>query len=294
MDKIITVKAINKLITESSQEFKAKLGPGVESKDKEINDKAYSDAKKRAKDFDGGLDKELGEEKSEYKKDDFNRTTLDYEPENATPEYKKRVHAQAKGYNSKAEMNNGIEKTGDFSDNENIYKEFKKSGEDFHNSQKDLKKSGLQAREWPDEVFDKESMYESKDGFDMRQMINRMSSMENKQMKPITEQMKTVLFKKTEFLNESHMISKIPDDFKVNGTSFKMKDKKGDEYIVEWKNNKAYVVNHLYKQQLSEEMNRIKELMGYKSSDSSTSSSTRLNENDERFLTTLNKVRKNN
>lgn len=294
MDKIITVKAINKLITESSQEFKAKLGPGVESKDKEINDKAYSDAKKRAKDFDGGLDKELGEEKSEYKKEDFNRTTLDYEPENATPEYKKRVHAQAKGYNSEAEMNNGIEKTGDFSDNENIYKEFKKSGEDFHNSQKDLKKSGLQAREWPDKVFDKESMYESKDGFDMRQMINRISSMENKQMKPITEQMKTVLFKKTEFLNESHMISKIPDDFKVNGTSFKMKDKKGDEYIVEWKNNKAYVVNHLYKQQLSEEMNRIKELMGYKSSDSSTSSSARLNENDERFLTTLNKVRKNN
>ena len=294
MDKIITVKAINKLITESSQEFKAKLGPGVESKDKEINDKAYSDAKKRAKDFDGGLDKELGEEKSEYKKEDFNRTTLDYEPENATPEYKKRVHALAKGYNSEAEMNNGIEKTGDFSDNENIYKEFKKSGEEFHDNQKDLKKSGLQAREWPDKVFDKESMYESKDGFDMRQMIDRMSSMENKQMKPITEQMKTVLFKKTEFLSESHMISKIPDDFKVNGTSFKMKDKKGDEYIVEWKNNKAYVVNHLYKQQLSEEMNRMKELMGYKTSDTSTSSSARLNENDERFRTTLNKVRKNN
>ena len=65
MEKVVTVKAIKKLISESSQEFKAKLGPNVESKDKEINDKAYSDAKKRAKDFDGGLDKELGEEKIE-------------------------------------------------------------------------------------------------------------------------------------------------------------------------------------------------------------------------------------
>lgn len=281
MDKIITVKAINKLITESSQEFKAKLGPGVESKDKEINDKAYSDAKKRAKDFDGGLDKELGEEKieSDFHVDDYNKSLMDYTPNNADDDYRKRV---------KKEFVNGDK------NNEKIYNDFKKRGEELQKAQTDLEKSGLQAREWPDKVFDKENMYESKDGFDMRQMIDRMSFMENKQMKPITEQMKIVVFKKTEFLNESHMISKIPDDFKVNGTSFKMKDKKGDEYIVEWKNNKAYVVNHLYKEQLSEEMNRMKELMGYKSSDSSTSSSARLNENDERFRTTLNKVRKNN
>ena len=292
MERTITVKAINKLITESSQEFKAKLGPGVESKDKEINGKAYSDAKKRAKNFDGGLDKEIGEEKAEYKKEDFNRTTLDYEPANATPEYKKRVHAQAKGYTSEAEMNNGIEKSGDFSDNENIYKEFKKSGGEYQKSQKDLKKSGLQAREWPDEVFDRDNMYESKEGFNMRQMINHMSNLESKQMKSITEQqIKTVLFKKTEFLNENHMISKIPDDFKINGTTFKMKDKRGDEYIVEWRNNKAYVKNHLCKQQLSEEMKRMKELMGYKSLDTRTSTSGRLNENDERFQTILNKVK---
>ena len=279
MDKIITVKAINKLITESSQEFKAKLGPGVESKDKEINDKAYSDAKKRAKDFDGGLDKELGEGKieSDFHVDDYNKSLMDYTPNNADDDYRKRV---------KKEFVNGDK------NNEKIYNDFKKRGEELQQNEKDLKQSGLQASKWPDKVFDKESMYESKDGFDMRQMIDRMSSMENKQMKPITEQIKTVLFKKTEFLSESHMISKIPDDFKVNGTSFKMRDKKGDEYIVEWKNNKAYVVNHLYKQQLSEEMSRMKELMGYKTSDTSTSSSARLNENDERFRTTLNKVRK--
>ena len=292
MDKILTVKAINKLISESSQEFKAKLGPNVESKDKEINDKAYSDAKKRAKDFDGGLANEVGEDKAKFEKDDFNKTTLDYEPENATPEYKKRVHAQVKGYTSEAEMNNGIEKSGDFSDNENIYDGLKKSGEEMQKNAKEFKKSGLQAREWPDNVFDRNNMYESKDGFDMRKLIDRFAENENKQIKQVNENnIKTVRFKKTEFINENHMISKIPDDFKVNGTSFRMRDKNGDEYLVEWKNNKAYVVNHLYKQQLSEEMQRMKELMGYKSSDSVTNSSNRLNENDERFRSTLNKVR---
>jgi hypothetical protein len=155
MDKIITVKAINKLITESSQEFKAKLGPGVESKDKEINDKAYSDAKKRAKDFDGGLDKELGEEKieSDFHVDDYNKSLMDYTPNNADDDYRKRV---------KKEFVNGDK------NNEKIYNDFKKRGEELQKAQTDLEKSGLQAREWPDKVFDKESMYESKDGFDMR------------------------------------------------------------------------------------------------------------------------------
>ena len=202
---VTTVGEMKKIIAESSNEFKAKLGTGVESKEKEINGKAYSDAKKSAKDFDGGLSDEVGEKKAKFEKNDANRTTLDYEPENATPEYKKRIHAQAKGYTSTAEMNNGIEKTGDFSDNENIYKGLKKSGEELQNNEKEFKKSGLQAREWPDKVFEKENMYESKDGFDMRQMINRVKSFETLKEQNTTS-IKTVHFKKTEFLNESHMI----------------------------------------------------------------------------------------
>lgn len=291
--KTITVGEMKKIIVESSNEFKAKLGPGVESKDKEINDKAYSDAKKRAKDFDGGLSDEVGENKAKYEKVEDNGTMLDYEPDNATPEYKKRIHAQAKGYSSPAEMNNGIEKTGDFSDNEEIYKAFKKSGEERHDNIKKGKMAGLTARELPEKVFDKDNMYESKDGFDMRQMIDRMNSMEKLQEIKIASnpQIKTVHFKKTEFLSESHMLSKIPDDFKVNGTSFKMKDKNDDEYLVEWKNNKPYVVNHLYKQELNEEMRRMKELMNFKSTDVKTSASHRLSENEDRFRSTLNKIR---
>ena len=276
MEQVLTVKAIKGLIKESQQEFKAKIGNGVESGNKTNNGKAYSYAKKRAKDFDGGLSDEVGEKKAEYKKEDFNKTLMDYTPDNVTPEYKKRV---------KKEFVNGDD------ENEKIYKEFKKSGEEQQKNEKELKKSGLQAREWPDEVFDKGNMYESRDGFDMRKMLNSLN--EKTTRKQFNEShVKTVLFKKTEFLNEAHMISRIPDDFKKNGTSFKMKDKNGSEYLVEWDNNKANIIEHTNKKGMDESISRMKELFDYRPSDTKTNYSDRLNENDDKFQETLNKMRK--
>ncbi len=276
MEQVLTVKAIKGLIKESQQEFKAKLGNGVESGNKTNNGKAYSDAKKRAKDFDGGLSDEVGEKKADYKKEDFNKTLMDYTPDNVTPEYKKRV---------KKEFVNGDK------ENEKIYKELKKSGEEQQKNEKELKKSGLQAREWPDEVFDKDNMYESRDGFDMRKMLNSLN--EKTTRKQFNEShVKTVLFKKTEFLNEAHMISRIPDDFKKNGTSFKMKDKNGSEYLVEWDNNKANIIEHVNKKGMDESISRMKELFDYRPSDTKTNYSDRLNENDDKFQETLNKMRK--
>ena len=276
MEQVLTVKAIKGLIKESQQEFKAKLGNGVESGNKVNNGKAYSDAKKRAKDFDGGLSNKIGEKKAEYKKEDFNKTLMDYAPDNVTPEYKERV---------KKEFVNGDD------ENEKIYKEFKKSGEEQQKNEKELKKSGLQAREWPDEVFDKDNMYESRDGFDMRKMLNSLN--EKTTRKQFNEShVKTVLFKKTEFLNEAHMISRIPDDFKKNGISFKMKDKNGSEYLVEWDNNKANIIEHVNKKGMDESISRMKELFDYKTSDTKTNYSDRLNENDNKFQETLNKMRK--
>lgn len=276
MEQVLTVKAIKGLIKESQQEFKAKLGNGVESGNKVNNGKAYSDAKKRAKDFDGGLSDKIGEKKAEYKKEDFNKTLMDYAPDNVTPEYKERV---------KKEFVNGDD------ENEKIYKEFKKSGEEQQKNEKELKKSGLQAREWPDEVFDKDNMYESRDGFDMRKMLNSLN--EKTTRKQFNEShVKTVLFKKTEFLNEAHMISRIPDDFKKNGTSFKMKDKNGSEYLVEWDNNKANIIEHVNKKGMDESISRMKELFDYRTSDTKTNYSDRLNENDDKFQETLNKMRK--
>lgn len=295
MEITCKVGDLKRIISESSNEFKAVLGPNVEKENNSNNDKAYKDAKKRAKDFDGGLNKEVGEEKAKYEKNDFNKTTLDYTPENADDNYRKRVHAQVKGYSSEQEMNNGIEKSGDFSDNENIYKAIKKSGEEYQDNEKKFKKSGLQAREWPDETFEKNTMYESIDGFNMRKMIDTIANKE-RNFSSVSENksnnnVKTVYFKKTTFLTEEHMLSRIPDEFKKEGERFKMKDKTDNEYLIEWKNNRGRIVEHNNKSGLNESINRMKSLFEYKSSDSKTDRALRENESDTAFNNTLNNAR---
>lgn len=266
MNKVIKVGDFRRLVAESSSEFKARLGTNVESDNKKNNGKAYSDAKKRAKDYDGGISDEVT--KLKYEKTDANKTTMDYTPENATPEYKKRVKAQMMGYTSEAEKNNGIEKEGNFDGNERIYNGLKKNSKEMKDNVEDFKKSGLQARELPDETFKKESMYENNN-----------------------KRIKTCVFKKTEFLNENHMKSRIPDDFKVEGKIFKMKDKVGCEYLIEWQDNKAFILEHKNEAGKEKALDRMKELMGYKSSDTCTTRAGRLNENENRFQDTLNKMR---
>ena len=277
MEQIISVKALKNLISESSNEFKAKIGPNVESEDKKNNGKAYSDAKKRAKDYDGGLSKEVGEEKAKFEKKDGNKTLLDYTPENASDDYKKRVHAQMKGYTSVAEMENGIEKCGDFSDNDNIYKGIKKSGEEMHKNEEDFKASGLQANKMPRKTFVKGEMYESKEGVDMRNMINTLKEA-SYIPKPILKEnakLKTVYFKKTTFLNEEHMTSRIPDEFKNEGEQFKMKDKNGTEYIVEWNHGKAEILSYENKQKINETMEKFHHITNYKSNMTRTSTTNK-------------------
>lgn len=294
MEQTLTVKALKQLISESSNEFKAVLGPNVESEDKKNNGKAYSDAKKRAKDYDGGLAKELGEEKSKYEKMDDNKTTLDYTPENASDDYKKRVHAQVKGYTSEKEMNNNIEKQGDYSDNENIYQGIKKSGQEMHDNEQSFKETGLQASKMPKDTFKKDEMYESRDGFNMRNFINTFK--ENTQVKkqPFLEQksVKTVYFKKTSFLNEGHMKSRIPDEFKNEGTQFKMKDKYGTEYLIEWSDGNANILTRNCKQKIDETLDAYNKLSSYDRSEyNKINGKSRINEDSNEIERMLNIVR---
>lgn len=262
--KVYKVSEFKKLVTESSNEFKAKLGQGVESDNKTNSGKAYKDAEKRAKDYDGGLSDKITKPKVE--KTDGNKGLLDYNPENVTDSYKKRVHAQVKGYNSEAEMKNGIEKVGDFEGNEEIYKSLKKHGETMQQNIEDFKRSGLQSRELPKSNFEKENMYENRN-------------------------VKTVYFKKTQFLSESHMMSRVPDDFKIDGTRFKMKDKTGDTYLLEWYGNKAVVLEHNNPKGAENALKRMFELMNYQSSDSGTDYKSRLNESEEKHKELLDIVR---
>jgi hypothetical protein len=293
MNVTYKVSELKNLISESSNEFKAKLGDSVEREDKKNNGKAYTDAKKRAKDFDGGLNGEV-KPKEKYRKDDENGTTIDYVMQNAPDSFKKRVHAQVKGYSSELEENNGIEKQDDYSNNENIYQGIKKSGQERHKNIENFKASGLQASKMPKETFKKEEMYESKDGFDMRNMIDRFKSNSQSSKKPITEQksVKTVFFKKTSFLNEGHMISRIPDEFKNEGVQFKMKDKNGTEYLVEWADNSANVISCNHKQKVDETMSKFNDYSSYGRERYKTSTANdRLNENTDEMSRMLNIMR---
>ena len=262
------VSDLNSLIRESSSEFKAKLGPGVKSGNETNNDKAYKDAEKRAKDYDGGLADSVKVAKYE-KLGDNNRTPLDYEVDNVDDNYKKRIAAQAKGYTSDDEMKNDIEKLGDYSDNEAIFDGIKKSADEWKDERNMVKRGGLTARTTPEDTFKHDSLYEGKS-------------------------VKTAFFKKTTFLTEGHMMSRIPDEFKVEENVFRMKDKTGNEYLLEWKHGKAQIIGHKNKQGMNESIDRMKALMNYKSSDyyKNTTVNSRLNEENEAFTATLEKARK--
>jgi hypothetical protein len=264
------VSDLKALIAESSNEFKAKLGPGVESGDKANNGKAYKDAEKRAKDYDGGLADSIEVAKYDKTKEgDHNRTTLDYEVDNIDQKYKDRIKAQAEGYTSVAEKENGIEKQGDFEGNKNIFKGVTDDADEWKKEREMVKRAGLTARTTPEDTFKHDSLYENKN-------------------------VKTAYFKKTTFLTEGHMMSRIPDEFKVEENVFRMKDKTGNEYLLEWKNGKAEIISHSNKQGMNESIERMKALYGYKASDyyKGTSTASRLTEGNESFTDTLNKARK--
>lgn len=279
------VSDLKKIINESMN-YDPKLGDGVESEDKKNNEKAYKEIEKQAKDYDGGLDKTKNVNKgvkftpNTFELDD-NKTTMDYsfdyEPGD---KFKKRVKAQVKGYTSELEEDNDTEeRNAEFDSNEEIYDELKKR----HEVQADMKKlgkeAGLTAREMPSKIFDKESMFQE----------NKEGQKNNK--------MKKLCFKHTKFISENHMLSRIPEEYKVDGNKFIMKDADDTEYMVEWKVenniNEPIIEKRVSERQLTEEFNRIKHLYGYNSKDyfQTTTSQTRLSE-DKKLGDFINEVKK--
>lgn len=266
----INVGKLRRLVQESSNEFKAKLGDGVESGNKSVNDKAYKDAENISKEHYGQEMKEP--KKAKYEKVDGNKTMLDIQPDfEPGDNYKSRVKAQAEGYTSEDEKENGIEKA-NVEFNNDFYDGAKKAGETMAKNKDNDRHKGI----WGGNM--------SKDSFPKINTIYKESK----------ERPKTIRFKKTEFLTEGHMISRIPDEFKNEGQTFIMEDKVGNRYTVEWSDNRANIVSHENKQGFNESLDRMKQLMGYKSSDyfKNSTAAERLNEGNSNFTTTLNNARK--
>ena len=241
----ICVGELRRIIEESSSEFKAKLGPNVEADNKKNNDKSYEDSEKRAKDYDGGLKEKKAEELPA--KEDINRTTLGANPRiEPDQSYKDRVEAQALGYTSKLEMENGIEKAANFEGNKRIYKQLKDSEDAINQAKADLAHSGLQARMLDKKDFERNTVYES------------------------VPKAKRLTFKHTKFMNENQVLTRIPEQYKVPGQVIYMCDKAGNEFIVECVRSEktgiveSNIVSYGNKTAMNEQVDRIQELMGFK------------------------------
>ena len=244
------VKDLKRMISESASEFKPVIGPHVTSDNKKNSEKAYKEAEKQAKDFDGGLkDPKKGKLAD---KEDANRTTLDYNPRTEPDKnFKEKVKAQAKGYTSTMEEKNKIEKAAEFDEDGKIFNQLTKSSDDLNKQKEDLAHSGLVSQNLPKQ--EKNTMYETT-------------------LKP-----KRLVFKHTRFVNESYMLSRIPEEYKKDGQIIHMKDMNGNEYIVECQaSSTGYIETNIKgysnKELMNEQIKRISELMGYKTGDNLTES----------------------
>ena len=239
------VKDLKRMISEGASEFKPVLGANVASDNKKNSEKAYKEAEKQAKELDGGLKDPKKGKLSD--KTDANRTTLDYNPRTEPDKnYKERVKAQAKGYTSTMEEKNGIEKAAEFDEDGQIFKQVTKSADEMKKQKEELAHAGLVSQNMPKQ--EKNSLYETT-------------------LKP-----KRLVFKHTRFLNESHMLSRIPEEYKKNGQIIHMKDMNGNEYIVECQaSSTGYIETNIKgysnKELMNEQIKRISELMGYKAGD---------------------------
>jgi hypothetical protein len=262
MAKIYRVGDLRKVIKESANEFK----PVVGNKDnKKINGEAYKSVSNSTKDYDGGL----GRAKGVAVTPDMNQGMSDIRYDKTSDEFKKRTQSQLKGYPSKQAED--LHKNDEFGNAifDNDIKRFKDHAKDSKKIKDTIKLQGLTGRtlSMKDVEDDNETMFESK-------RIDKLN------------------FKNTKFLSEGHMLSKVPDELKVEGKRFIMKDTADNEYLVEWSNKEPKVTKKVNMTLVNEQKNRIKELWGYKSPESSHSTSSFRVQENKGFTDMVNRARK--
>jgi hypothetical protein len=259
-----SMQELRRIVKESVNEFEPKFGSKNLQKDnKSINDKAYKESGTRTKDYDGGArDNHNKNGEFEHPQTD-NKGMHDLKYDLISDSFKDRVKSQSKGYVS--------------ADAEKKHKDDEFGNADF-NEMKGL--DGRQKEMKRMEVDSKTNGLTSKE-LDRRAVsgVTGERVFENK--------LTTIRFKNTTFITENHMLSKVPDNFKIEGKSFIMKDKVNNEYLVEW-GEEPKVTN---KSKINEQKNRIHQLFNYERGESTTSSQSRLTE-DTKFSDILGKARK--
>lgn len=211
---------------------------------------------------------------------DLNKTTLDakfsVEP---GKEWIERTEAQAEGYDSslQKENHNGKESEDEKATHESgkkFYEKRKEISKDMNKKGEATVKAGLKAREIAKDIPD---AYKAKTAFGE----NRVS--------------KRLRFKNTVFLSEERIRSLIPEEYKTNGNKFYMTDASDTDYLVECKHDDVfgYVTINIHKcekeEEINEELDRMKSLFSYKSSDYNRPNRTDTLRNDIKKVKDLEK-----
>ena len=271
------VGELRRVIKESSNEFKAKLGPNVERDNKKNNRESYNKSKERAKDFDGGL--EEPKKKEIPPRTDGNATMFDLNPvTEPSKEYQENQEARMKGYTSKMEMDNGIKKAGaTFDSDGKLLKNYQDARDARNKEKEDIESSGLVGRV----IYDKD-----KNKF-------KKNTLCKENMKA-----KRLIFKNTRFLNESQMFDRIPEEYKVDGQKIFMKDGYENEYLVECEKNEmgvieTNIISYNNKNIMNEQVDRIFDLFQYNDKEEKAERNYHTNINEDKEFKDLMDVVRN-
>lgn len=263
----INVGELRRVLTEATNEFKPVTFGQDETK--KINNKAYRDIKNETDKYDGGVGKKDQKPGGGISATD-NKGMHDLTYDNINKPFMERTKSQMKGYVSKdAEGKHKSDEFGNatFDNNGKIY-----------DAAKDHAEAAKQGKDTAAEIGLTGSKLNKKDIED-----NDKTMYESRKIKRLTF--------KTQFISEGHMLSEIPDELKVEGKRFIMRDTADNEYLVEWNSKEPVVTKKVNMTLVNEQKDRIKQLWGYKSAEANMSTpSFRIQEGKE-FSDMINKAR---
>lgn len=239
-NRVYSGAEIKKMLSESSLGYKPVIGAGVSSENKKINNDSNKESiKKTELKFNEGEEPTIGRtDQSSDLGNNKNMLDLEFSTE-PSKEWRDRVKQQVTGEDSK--MGNSPTDASPNDGNKEFYKNAKDASKKATDTQHLAKTSGI--------------------------TTNHMNIPKRKSVFGEGKNYKRLNFKNTIFLDEKHMLSYIPEEFKKDGNKFIMEDKNSNEYFIEWvardMKYEGRVVDYRNDKKLTEEFNRVKHLYSY-------------------------------
>lgn len=268
-------------VLRESTEHGVGIDPEITNDNAKNNTDAAEDIMKQTAEYDN-VDVREEKEDEVGNSIDLNKALLDLNyAEEPSDDFKARSQANVHGFPSVENEKTSSAKDNDslgYEGNKKFYSEKSKASKEQEKKDADIRHAGLTTHNLDRKNFERTTAYKN----------------ESKQ-----HNMKRLTLHGTTFLNESDVLSRIPDDYRKDGNRFMMEDREGNQYIIECKKDTildfvhAHVEGVYNKKKLDEQRARMNQLAGYRSS---VHANNALNESqrhaeDVKFGDLLNKLR---